>query len=154
MGLRWVALLTLGLGCSHLQSGLVTPTAEFRGGLPASIVRVESFGIWSEGDRQGSLRIVVTRGCSPERCFDRTFLQWLDALRDEEGRSLQAEEGETTEIDEIGDFSFVERISPAPSLQSPGRFQLDSTQSHSGALRSICVTPRAPGAYTTREGPC
>jgi hypothetical protein len=154
MGLRRVALLTVGLGCSQLQTGLVTPTADFRGGLPASIVRVESFGLWSQGERQGSLRIVVTRGCSPERCFDRTFLQWLDTLRDEEGRSLEAEEGETTEIDELGDFTFVERITPAPSVQNPGRFQLDAAHSHSGEPRAICITPAAPGAYTAREGPC
>ena len=151
---RSVVLLAMSLGCSHLGDPLVSSDAAFRGGLPASIVRVESFGLWSHGDRQGSLRLVVTRGCSPERCFDRTYLQWLDSLRDGDGRFLEADEGETTEIDELGDFVLVEQITPAPSAHEPGRFQLDSAQSHSGAPRAICITPHTPGTYTVREGPC
>lgn len=154
MGWRGIALLAMSLGCSHLGDALVSSNAEFRGGLPAAIVRVQSFGLWSNGTRQGSLRIVVTRGCSPERCFDRTFLQWLDSLRDAEGRFLEADEGETTEIDELGEFALIEGVTPAPRAGEPGRFQLDSSHTHSGAPRAMCITPRSPGAYTVLEGAC
>ena len=154
MALRWIALLTLGLGCMHSGGVLVSSESEFRGGLPASITRVESFGLWSHGERRGSLRIVVTRSCRPEHCFDRSFLQWLDTRRDEQGRFLAAVEGETSEIDELGNSVLVEKITPAPSVKNPARFQIESANSHSGELGAICVTPGAPGSYAAHDGPC
>lgn len=144
----------LALGCTALPGDLVADDAAFEGGLPIAVHRVESFGLWQDADREGRQRIVVMRHCLPTRCADRAYLQWLVDRVDAGGRYERSEELSTAELSEIGPHIAIERITPAPTVSHPARFEIEHADTFSGEVMAHCVTPGAPGSYEVRIGAC
>lgn len=147
-----MALALCAAGCESL--GGLGADGRFDNRLPASLYRVESFGLWEHEGSEGRLRVVVTRRCEAEHCFDRADLQWIEVVTDGDGRYRSTQEVASAELAELGDRVIVETITPAPTVPNPARFEIRSANAFSAEMRAVCVVPGAPGEHETREGAC
>ena len=119
-----------------------------------SVSLVETFGLWDLQARHGRYRIVVTKGCSPEHCFDRAYLQWLETIAEPDSRYARTEVSRSVQIVELGDFVVVQSIVLVPTESQPYRFEIKATNTYTGEEGRLCVSPSSPGNYRVREGSC
>lgn len=111
-----IALLLFTLSiCSGSESGR---EGDFKGGLDPDLWIVRS---------SGNARVVVFRGCSPEHCFTRSYLQWLSEEWEEiEGTAYPvSRELRTVELEEaqfVG--AFVQKVDWVPA-EPHGYFVLE-----------------------------
>jgi len=150
-------LALLLFACVHppatLEVAASTPSSTTSACLDTGISLVETFGLWENGGRYGSLRVVVTKGCSPEHCADRAYLQWLEAVQGSQGYERTTILA-SVPLEEIGDFVMVQTVSRAATESNPNRFELRVANTYTGDEGVVCVTPAGPGRYSAHEGAC
>lgn len=92
----------------------------------------------------GLHRLLVYRVCSPEHCWSRAYLQWLDP-------SLGGGVIRTTEVSELGYGSFVESAQWIWS-GDVARLEIVVVPSHGNSdPDTIVVSPGVPGEYIASQ---
>lgn len=120
--------------------------------IPASISRVEVFGDWQFKQRRGQYRLVVAHYCSPEHCFDRPYLQWIESLTGTDGRHGSSEIASSIRLADLGDFAVIQQVELSSSAAAPNRFEVLAINTYTGESTTFCINPGAPGKYrATRE---
>ena len=148
-----LGLLTLLVVGQSPRSAELRNGDEFRGSLDPSIVLVESGGFWEHEGRVGNFRVVVTKACSPEHCFDRLYLQWLED-KSRERESTQVIEARTVRVSEAGDLTVVRSVHCLAG-RDKNVFQVKVANTYTEATRSFCLIAQTiPGRYQVREGKC
>ncbi len=151
---RKLLMVQVILAVLFAQHAAAAPPATELPSVHPSVSLVETFGLWEHDGRHGNFRLVVTKTCSPEHCFDRAYLQWLEAIAGAEGRYERTDVLRTVDLRELGDFAVVHSISLSPTPSDQNRFELRTANTYTLEERRLCVLPADPGKYSIQEGAC
>jgi hypothetical protein len=145
-------LLTIVVAVCALN-GAVTAADTSAPSVDPSVSQLETFGVWKYVDRNGRFWLIVTNECSPEHCFGRAYLQWLEAVAGADGRYQQTVVAESVRIEELGDFAVVQFIAAGVG-SVPNRVGIKAANTYTREQRRFCITPTVLGKYSAREGAC
>jgi len=145
-----IALLTAACALRHAE----IPVAARGLKVNTTVSLVKIFGHWEHGDHNGYLRLVVTKACSPEHCFDRAYLQWVESVPGADRRYARAEVLKVVPIQDLGDAGVVQAIRRAPTASDPNRFELHLENTYTAHQGVLCITPADPGHYSASQAAC
>ena len=117
------------------------------GSIDPTISFVEVGGYWEQGSSSGRYRVVVQTRCSPEHCYDRLYVQWLE-IKGPETKVVS-----THYIKETGDLMNFKKVQLVPA--KAGTIVEVESEAAGGEIKSrSCLRLRTPGEYSHTEGPC
>jgi hypothetical protein len=144
--LMLVILFALGLAIAGYAQTEKTKPAPF-GKIDSTVSFVEVGGYWEQGSSSGRYRVAVQTRCSPEHCYDRLYVQWLEIKRSE------TKVISTQYIKETGDLMNFKRVQLVP-VKAGTSVEVES-EATGGEIKSrSCLRLRTPGEYSHTEGPC
>ena len=108
---------------------------------------VEVGGHWKRGSNSGRYRVVVQTRCSPEHCYDRLYIQWLEI------KGLETKVVFTRYVKETGDLMNVRKVQLVPTKAGTS-VEVESEAGGGEIKPQSCLRLRAPGEYSHTEGRC
>ena len=117
------------------------------GSIDPDISFIEAGGYWEQGFRSGRYRVVVQTRCSPEHCYDRLYVQWLET------KGPETKVVSTHYIKETGDLINFKKVRLVPAKAGTS-VEVESEVAGGEYKSHLCLRLRTPGEYSHTEGPC